>query len=78
MKSYSPKLVTSYRLAKFPCLECPDRKQRCHSVCEKYKAAKEKNEENRANTLKARKTDYDVNSSMITSMVRRGVKFGRS
>lgn len=78
MKSYSPKLVTSYRLAKFPCMDCKERKTGCHSNCKKYQEAKDKNEENRLSTRAARYTDYNFNASQMAGMARRGKNFRRS
>lgn len=44
---------------KFPCMDCPDRHQSCWAECERYKKAKEKQEEQNCQRDKQRHLEED-------------------
>lgn len=50
---------------KYPCYNCPDRQQSCHSGCEKYKAFRKRNiETNAKRKAEAEKTGISVRGSV--------------
>ena len=52
-----------------PCKDCPDRKVRCHSVCEKYKQFSEERQKKNTEGFLARESRYN---SEVVNRKRKG------
>ena len=67
--------MTKTRNNKSPCLDCQDRKIKCHSTCEHYKRWQMEQSENKDIVLKAKQEISDVRAYMRASW--RGIKGGK-